>query len=259
MPDERRHDVPSLDARQGVRVVIPLADANVAPSPASRRLSRIAPLSDADLRALRAAEAEATLVPVRRELLTLGKPIAGARILLSGWAAGVTVLPDGRRQFLNMLLPGDLVGYHGHARPIAPVTVVALTDVTIAPAPPGDEHPALREAYEVSRALDSGYLLAQVLRLGRMNAQERIADFVLELRERLDLAGLVTADGFDAPLTQESLGDALGLTSVHINRTLRSLRFDGDLIWKGGRITMPNPAGLAAKIGRTPVRIAADR
>jgi CRP-like cAMP-binding protein len=236
-----------------------LGHATRALSPASLRLSRLAALSDPALEALRAAEAEATFLRARRELLTHGMAITGPRILLSGWAAGVTVLPDGRRQFLNMVLPGDLVGYHGHADPVAPVSVVALTEVTIAPAPPSDDHPTLREAYEISHAVDRAYLLAQILRLGRMTAQERLADFVLELRERLELAGLVTADGFDAPLTQESLGDVLGLTPVHINRTLRSLRFDGDLIWKGGRITMPDPAGLATKIGRVPAFTAPDR
>lgn len=235
----------------------PVAGA-ASPPPAMTRLSRLAALAEADLAALRAAEADGKVVRARREILAEGQEITETRLLLAGWAARVRLLPDGRRQFLNFLLPGDLVGCCGHSRPLAVATVTALTDVTLATAPPGAGSAALREAYAVSRAMEEAHLLAQVVRLGRLNAQDRIGDLLLELDERLRLAGLAGPDGFELPITQETLADALGLTSVHINRMLQLMRRDGGVVWRQGRVRLPDPAGLALRIGRAPVRVTAS-
>jgi CRP-like cAMP-binding protein len=94
-----------------------------------------------------------------------------------------------------------------------------------------------------------------VTRLGRLNAQERIGDLLLELNERLALAGLADPQGFAMPLTQEMLADALGLTPVHVNRMLQLARREGDIEWRPGRVTLTDVAALAQKVGRAPVRV----
>lgn len=160
------------------------------------------------------------------------------------------------RQFVSFLLPGDLIGLCRHDRPLAVSTVQTLTDVKIAAAPEG-EFPDLDQAYAASNALEA-YLLAQITRLGRLNALDRICDMMLELHERLTLAGLAQGDSFEVPLTQEMLADALGLTPVHSNRMLQQARRDGDLEWRGDRVTLRNPAALARRIGHVPARITAD-
>jgi len=74
-----------------------------------------------------------------------------------------------------------------------------------------------------------------ILRLGRMFAHERFAQFVLHLHDRLDRVGLVTGDSFAMPMTQEMLGDALGMSAVHINRTLHVMRREKMLRTTPGR------------------------
>ena len=117
--------------------------------------------------------------------------------------------------------------------------------------------PALAQAYAVSHALEEAYLLAQITRLGRLNALERLADVMLELRERLALSGLVRGDTFDMPLTQEMLADVLGLTPVHINRMVQQARRQDWLEWRAKRVTIKDTAALASKVGRTPARVQA--
>ncbi|WP_288458764.1 Crp/Fnr family transcriptional regulator [uncultured Sphingomonas sp.] len=203
------------------------------------------------------AVARAYPVRARRELTSEGRAIAEPRLLLRGWAARVRLLPDGRRQFMSFLVPGDLIGMNAQPQPLAAATVIAVTDVVACRPPSIDDAPALADTYAVSAALDEAYLLAQITRLGRLNAQERIADLLLELHERLTLNGMAQGDAFELPLTQEVLADALGLTSVHVNRMVQQARRDGDLQWKGGRVTLTDPVALARKIGRTPPRVSA--
>ncbi|WP_341208763.1 Crp/Fnr family transcriptional regulator [uncultured Sphingomonas sp.] len=228
-----------------------------APSMAVTRLMALAPLDGAALAALELAMEETRAVRVRRDIITEGREIVQAQLLLSGWAARVRLLPDGRRQFLSFLLPGDLIGACDHPNALAVSTVVAMSDALVCPLPPAEAGSPLHTAYAISRAMDEGHLLAQITRLGRLNAQERISDLLLELHERLTLSGSATGNGFDLPLTQETLADALGLTSVHVNRMLQQARREGDLQWRVGHVKLTDPAGLARKIGHVPVRVTA--
>ena len=78
---------------------------------------------------------------------------------------------------------------------------------------------------------------------------------MLELRDRLALAGLVRNGAFEMPLTQEMLADVLGLTPVHVNRMVQQARRQGWLEWRAKRVTIADPTGLAATIGRSAVRV----
>lgn len=225
--------------------------------PALHRLASLVPFDQEGLDSIVAAAAQAHTIRSRRELISEGREVPEPLLLLRGWAARVRLLPDGRRQFLSFLLPGDLVGHCLQPRPIAVTTVVALTDVLACAAPPAPAGSVLERVYAVGDALDHAYVLAQVTRLGRLNAQERIGDLLLELHERLTLNGMARGNSFDLPLTQETLADALGLTSVHVNRMVQQARRENDLQWKGGRVTLIDPPALARKIGRTPVRVSA--
>lgn len=226
-------------------------------SAAFARLTALAPLDDDDRRLLAAALARTRVVRPRRELATEGTPVAGPLVLVDGWAARVRLLADGRRQFLAFLLPGDVVGLHHQRAPLAAATTVTLTQVTVATAPHAPPATPLGHLFAVDGALAEAYLLAQVTRLGRLSAQERISDLLLEFHERLAPAGLVHHGRFEVPLTQEMIADALGLTSVHVNRMLQQARRDGDVLWERGRVTLPDPAALATKLGRHPPRVTA--
>lgn len=228
-----------------------------AAAPAITRLSALARLDAEAMQALERSIASSVTDRMRSELLTEGREIQAALLIVEGWAARVRILSDGRRQFLSFLLPGDLVGMCRHARPLAVSSVVAITPLKTCRAPDGDHYPALGEAYAVSHALEEAYLLAQITRLGRLNALERLGDVMLELRERLALAGLVRNTSFDMPLTQEMLADVLGLTPVHINRMVQQARRQDWLEWRAKRVTIKDPLALASKVGRAPVRVQA--
>lgn len=225
--------------------------------PAVTRLAALAALDRVSLARLEVAVESAHLLKPREELLSEGSAVGEPQLIVSGWAARVRVLSDGRRQFLSFLLPGDLVGLCSQPRPLAVSTVAALTPLSVCIAPTADPGSPLADAYAASRALDEAYLLAQITRLGRLNAQERIGDLLLELYERLSLAGLAAHGAFELPMTQETLADALGLTPVHTNRMLQQARREGDLRLNSGRATLGDVAALTRKLGRTATRVSA--
>lgn len=155
-------------------------------------------------------------------------------LLVSGWAARTRISIDGKRQFLNLALPGDVIRTVDHgASPL-----MALTDVKVCPAPSPQGFPTLAEAYRRSRQLDESYLLAQIGRLGSMGAEERLIDLMAELYERLILAGLVDAGIFAVPLSQAEVADLLALTSAHTNRVVQKVRRMGELDWNKGRVAI---------------------
>ncbi|MDR6147954.1 CRP-like cAMP-binding protein [Sphingomonas sp. SORGH_AS870] len=229
--------------------MIPTAEDTLSTA-ALRRLSALTPLDEADLALLRRAAADPTSYPVRHTFLTIGRPVAEPMLLLQGWAARVRILPDGRRQFMSFYLPGDVIGRAHHPMPLASATVVAITECVVCPAPAAPPGSGLAQAYAIGEALEEAYLLGHVVQLGRLNAQERIGDFLLEIYERLSLAGLTVGGSFEMPLTQEMLADALGLTPVHVNRMIQQARRDGELMWKSGRILLRDPDRTARTIGR---------
>lgn len=196
-------------------------------SAASTRLAGLAPLDDAGFAALQKAERNARRLQARREIISEGQRFAEATILLSGWACRTHVLKDGRRQILGFILPGDLIGMNWHPRAVVPYNVFALTEIVVCQAPPLGTGADLDEAYALSKAWDDAYTWRHITRLGRLSAYERIADLILELFERLQSAGLTVGNRFQMPLTQEILADALGLTTVHVNRTMQALRQSG--------------------------------
>lgn len=224
---------------------------------ATVRFDKLATLDAAGKAALQQAARRSRRIQRKRELLTENEEIPETLLILSGWAMRIRLLEDGRRQVLGFLLPGDLVGLSYLESAVASTTVVAVTDMDICTAPHPSISPSLARGYETGRMFEETYLLAQITRLGRMNAHERITDLLLELLDRLELAGLALRGRLEIPITQELIADALGLTSVHVNRTLQALRRDGSLEGKGRDFIVSNPDALRQSIGRRTVRVMA--
>lgn len=216
---------------------------------ASSRLGALASLSDAERLALRQAAEFPQRIRATRDLILAGQRTPGQLCLLDGWLGRVQLFSDGRRQILTFLLPGDVIQDTRTFQPVAPTTITALCDAVLCSAPAAEDE-GLREAYAASAALDEIYLLRQIARLGRMSAYERIQDWLSEIHERLLLAGRAGPESFQMPITQEMLADALGLTSVHVNRTLQAMRRDGVLEWRGGTVRLRQSATVTALRGR---------
>lgn len=218
-----------------------------------RRLSALAPLSE---------EAHGVLERLNGRRVypggvdILGEPGEPHRLafIASGWAARVGLLPDGRRQVLSLLLPGDPF-YVGPLSPgFSPGPVMSLTPVEVIDAEPvraaaisGEpQWRCLHEALQISTRLHETYLLDHILRLGRLKAYERICHLLLEIRGRLMLAGLSSGGRFHMPLTQEALGDTAGLSTVHVNRTLQALRRENVLHLRSGEAMLLDAEAMAA-------------
>lgn len=222
------------------------------------RLSRLAKMPETDERRLKEATRRSRTVAARRDILLEGEPLISPAIILSGWACRTRLLADGRRQILGFYLPGDIIGMCRQPEPVAISVVSAITDVILCDAPPPRttaESDELGRAYAICAALDEAYLLNQIARLGRQTAYERLAHLMLEFWERLKNAGLIAGNRFPMPLTQEYLGDTLGLTSVHINRTLQQLRREHMLEAVGGHVTLIKPGALTVIADYKPARV----
>jgi CRP-like cAMP-binding protein len=170
-------------------------------------------------------------------------------IIVSGWACDLRILPDGRRQIFSFLLPGDAIEARG-AGSVGSRGLVALTRLEVVDsgrqmAADAEGRDVLIQALKDAALRREQRLYDHVVRMGRLSAKERVIHLLLELRERLEPVGLVNGDTFKIPLTQEIFADALGLSVVHINRTLKELRKEGLVYVKSGSATLLNPGRLA--------------
>jgi CRP-like cAMP-binding protein len=205
----------------------------------------LAELSAAEVQMLQLLTRQTRSYLPREELWNESKPSA-PRIVISGWACRQRTLGDGRRQIVSFVLPGDPC--HSLERPTIPgmCTVVALTAVVVADArvvetavnEQRSDYPGLASAVRLLATHENLLLQDHIVRLGRQTAYERVVHLLLELRERLGTVSMVAQNVFPLPLTQEVLADALGLSIVHVNRTLQQIRRDGMLEFRGGSVTI---------------------
>ena len=217
-----------------------------------RRLSQCADLAPEEVELLRSLSETPERLPAGAELIAQGERLEQPRLLLAGWACRQRYLSDGRRQIFDFILPGDLYGLCLRPQAIALCNAVTLTRATISNASAlgdavithPDSFPGLTTATLMSASTDEAYLLNQMVRIGRQTAYERVAHLILELHHRLSVVGLATDDYMPLPLTQEIIADALGLSIVHLNRTLQQLRRDGVLEVKGGAARILDPGKL---------------
>jgi CRP-like cAMP-binding protein len=174
----------------------------------------------------------------------------GPKVIVRGWACEALSLPDGRRQIYAFLVPGDIC-FPYRPRPSSRFKVLALTSIRLLSIGPalGERHAAgLRELLLEAQTHNTERRYDAALRLGQLSTEERVVDLLWELGERLRPLGLVYGDHFRIPLTQRHLADALGMSQVHLNRTLASLRRRRRVDIHSGGVTFlagPLPGGEA--------------
>lgn len=179
-------------------------------------------------------------------------------VLLSGWAVCSRTSRDGRRQILRILIAGDICGLPQGSGQSADCATVALTNVWVADYGSMAQVMACRTREEkrlvsvVARARreNAAAVLDHIVRLGRMSPLERMADLLLELYARLHRVGLTQGQAMPFPLTQDVLADYLGMSLVHVNRTLQQLRRKELITYGCGRASLLAPEALAALCGR---------
>ncbi len=179
-----------------------------------------------------------------RDLVHQGQTHQAAYILAEGWVCSYKLLRDGTRQVVDFQIPGDFLGLrsvllHTADHNIEPVTAVEASEVLQSDLLQAfSATPRLATAVLWAASRDEAMVVEHLVDIGRRDARERTAHFLLELGARLTLVGLGTREGFACPLTQHHLADALGLSAVHVNRVLRELREVGLLTFQKGQVTI---------------------
>ncbi|MGE3873583.1 MAG: Crp/Fnr family transcriptional regulator [Parvibaculaceae bacterium] len=218
------------------------------------RLRSLAPVSESDIAYLMTNLGLVERYPSHAELLREGETIPGPRYVLEGWALRTRFLSDGRRQVFGFVLPGEAYGLCEREQPLALANIISCTPLALCDASLvrsaclGLTHdfPEITRAHQRALALDEAYLLNQVIRIGRQTAYERLVHLLLELHSRCQAAGLCDATSFELPLTQEILADSLGLSIVHVNRTLQTLRREQLIEQRSSIVTIKDKARLVA-------------
>ncbi|MGA0606744.1 Crp/Fnr family transcriptional regulator [Phenylobacterium sp. VNQ135] len=219
--------------------------------PIVKRLRSLSVVSEAEEALVRSLAEHRERHAPGEDLITEGQSQRKPRYVVAGWAARQRVLPDGRRQIFSLILPGDNFGIAGRGAPPAPWSIVAMTAVETVDAAPLLEAAVEGRAPGLARALtaaameDERLLFDHMVRLGQQTAYERVAHFLLELQRRLQCTGLGDSQRFPLPLTQEILADALGLSIVHVNRTLQQLRRERLIELRSGVAILLEPQALA--------------
>ncbi|WP_457108707.1 Crp/Fnr family transcriptional regulator [Methylobacterium sp. P5_C11] len=174
-------------------------------------------------------------------------------LILDGWACRYKPFPDGRRAIVALLLPGDVCDPFAVRRARMDHAIGALTPVTVARITPEQIGEAIRTRPAVEECLWREMLATTAIHrewvasVGRRSAIERLAHLFCELHLRLNRIGLADATTLPMPVTQPDLADALGQTSVHINRTLKELRTSGLVALRGRRLTIHDLGGLTER------------
>jgi CRP/FNR family transcriptional regulator len=184
-------------------------------------------------------------------LLRENDPFTDLFILKRGMAMSYVLLDDGSRQILRFLFAGDMLAVSALAYRNSPETIVAVTDCTVCPfdrsliAALYADHPRLAALIMVTNQIAKVALTDRLAALGRTSAKARIAALLLNIRNRMRRVDRRIGDLFTLGLTQEEIGDATGLTAVHVNRMLRQLEEEKLIVRESGRVTFVNEASLA--------------
>lgn len=183
--------------------------------------------------ALENAISEVVVVPPRQTIAHRGDRLRNSTLLIEGFICRYMDARDGYRQLVSYQIPGDFVDLHGYPTRHIDHDIASLTEVRIALVPHERldtimaTMPHLAQLLWFSTLLDAALHREWIFRIGRLDALGRVAHFLCETNLRMASVGRAVDGRFAMPLTQQDLGEACGLTSVHVNRTVRRLREEG--------------------------------
>jgi len=196
----------------------------------SLKLHSLHALSPSDIQVLEDLPTTERTLDKDKNLITEGQMQWSAFLIKEGMAMRYRMMPDGGRQILSLLIPGDLCDIHGSLTQGVSHSISTITQLRIAAIPRSsiaalcEQHPNIQAALCLDALQEEAILRERIVSLGRRDARGRISHLLCELFWRYEAIGLTASSVFQIPLTQTELGDILGLTQVHVNRVLRVLR-----------------------------------
>jgi CRP-like cAMP-binding protein len=211
-----------------------------------RKLERYAPLTDTERSAI-------GLLPLRVQEFARGQVIVNqgektdeSAIVISGITFRFKLLPEGLRQIVALQVPGDFVDLHSFVLKPLDHAIGAASVVQIGKVPHSaiqrliDQNPRIVRWLMWDMALDAAISREWLATVGRRSAYQQLAHLFCEVYFRMDWAGQVRDKSFEMALTQADLGDACGLSTVHVNRSLQALRKDGLIALESHILRVPD-------------------
>ncbi|MAK62145.1 MAG: hypothetical protein CMK09_14335 [Ponticaulis sp.] len=196
------------------------------------RLSQFSPIPDPIWAEMGRLDRQKMTFFPGEDVIKEGEPADRIFVIRRGWAIRYKMLDDGRRQIVNFMLPGDVFDLQALATLRADHTVTAVTACDITFVQQESFMSALSRSAPLAGAFwwaavqEEAILREQIVRVGRLSAKERIGHLLLELQRRQN-AGLGREQNeVGLPITRTDIADALGLTSVHVSRTMSAMRRD---------------------------------
>ena len=221
------------------------------------KLKALVELTSDDIAALENATARPRHYSAKQDMIREGDRPGPVFVVLDGWACRYKILPNGSRQIMAFLLPGDACDLHVGMLNAMDHSLQAITETKVALIP-GEEmallleaHPTVARAMYKSQLVDEGTLRAWIVSMGRRSSIERVAHLMCELYIR-SIERESDGDGYKQialPISQVIFADALGMTPVHINRVLRELREAGAMSFSRGSLRVLDPVKLVQIAG----------
>ena len=207
-------------------------------------------ISAEEERAIRDMITDVREVPADRVVIRRGQELRESLLVLEGWVARTKDLHDGGRQISELQFAGDFTDIHAFTLKRLDHNIATLTPSRFGIAPHDriratlDRFPHLARVYWTMTNIDAAIHREWTVSLGRRSAMSRMAHLFCEILERLRVVQATAGDAYDFPMTQQELGECLGLTSVHINRTLQALRKLGMITVGDRRVEIHDLPGL---------------
>ncbi|WP_376703380.1 Crp/Fnr family transcriptional regulator [Mesorhizobium sp. ISC25] len=207
-----------------------------------RKIRTIADISDDDAAILRGMSTQEKDVAANQDIISEGDSPANSFVVLDGLICSSKYTGQGRRQITSFFVAGDIPDLHGLHLSVMDCSFSSLTPSRLGfirhsvLRPICEQHPRIATAFWRSTLIDASIYREWVTNVGRREAYARTAHILCELIVRLRSVGRIEDHVADLPITQAALGDALGLSTVHVNRTLQELRGDGLIATSGTRL-----------------------
>ena len=197
-------------------------------------------LSDEERRLVEEAVSTVRSVPARHQVMRRGEPVTTSMMLIDGFMCRYLDDRDGHRQLVSMHVPGDFVDLHGFPMKrldhdiatLGPCRIAMFEHKTLAELVA--QRPHLTRLLWFSTLLDAAIHREWIFRMGRLGADGRVAHFFCELNARLEMVDLARGGRFSLPATQADIAEACGITGVHVNRVLRTMRERDLLLFRSG-------------------------
>lgn len=230
-----------------------------------RKLDSIAQLSDEERRAIASLPVTGRLLGPDQDIVHEHDHPSQCCLLLDGWACRYQILSEGKRQIFSFHIPGDIPDLQSLHLKVMDHNVCTLTQATVAFIP----HEAILELTAAFPAIaatlwrdtlvDGAIFRQWMVGMGRRTACQAVAHLFCEMYVKLEVVGLARDHAYYLPLTQSELGDALGLSNVHVNRVLRELRTNGWITLHGGKLEIEEWRELTNLCGFDPTYLHLER